>query len=55
MIEGLQISELLKFIETIKGGQSFFPDIKYWMHVDRKWLCDMLYSLESDKFDIFVR
>jgi hypothetical protein len=53
MIEGLQVSELLKFIDEAKFGR-FFPDVRDWMHVDRKWLCDLLYSLDSKKFDIFV-
>jgi hypothetical protein len=55
MIEGLQISELLKFIETIKNASTYFPDVRDWMHVDRKWLCDVLYSLDADGFDKFVR
>jgi hypothetical protein len=53
MIEGLQVSELLKFIELAKISR-YFPDVKDWMHVDRKWLCDMLYSLKSQSFDILV-
>ena len=53
MIEGLQVSELLKYVEEVKLGL-YFPDVKDWMHVDRKWLCDMLYSLESKGFDILV-
>jgi hypothetical protein len=46
MIDGLQVSELLKFIEVVDIGR-YFPDVKDWVHVDRKWLCDMLYSLKS--------
>jgi hypothetical protein len=53
MIEGLQVSELLKFIDEVDLSR-YFPDVKDWMHVERKWLCDMLYSLKSQAFDILV-
>jgi hypothetical protein len=53
MIDGLQVSELLKYIEEVNLGQ-YFPDVRDWVHVDRKWLCDVLYSLESKGFDILV-
>jgi hypothetical protein len=53
MIDGLQVSELLKFIDEVNLSR-YFPDVKDWMHVDRKWLCDMLYSLKSQGFDTLV-
>jgi hypothetical protein len=53
MIDGLQVSELLKYIEEVKLSR-YFPDVKDWVHVDRKWLSDMLYSLKSQGFDILV-
>jgi hypothetical protein len=52
MIEGLQISELLKYGDG--KFASYFPDLKDWVHVDRKWLCDVLYTLDTKKFDEFV-
>jgi hypothetical protein len=53
MIDGLQVSELLKYIDETKFGR-YFPDVRDWVHVDRKWLCDVLYSIDNLKFDIFV-
>jgi hypothetical protein len=45
MIDGLQLSEILKY----GGGKydSYFPDTKDWVHVDRKWLCDVLFTLDT--------
>jgi hypothetical protein len=52
MIEGLQISELLKYGEG--KFEKYLPDLKDWVHVDRKWLCDVLYTLDTENFNNFV-
>ena len=25
-----------------------------WVHVDRKWLCDLLYTCDTDKFQALI-
>ena len=42
MIPGLTVQDILRLAEESKRVRSYIPDIETWVHVDRKWLCDML-------------
>jgi hypothetical protein len=30
------------------------PDERDWVHIDRKWVCDMVYTLAKNDFQIFI-
>jgi hypothetical protein len=30
--------------------RNYVPDLSEWVHLDRKWLCDVLYTLDTDVF-----
>jgi hypothetical protein len=50
VIEGLTIEALLKYAEASKTVKSYVPDLKDWVHVDRKWLCDIIYTVDTINF-----
>ena len=50
VIEGLTIEELLKYAERVEKVKRYVPDLKEWVHVDRKWLCDIIYTLDTENF-----
>ena len=50
VIEGLTIEQLLKYAERVDKVKAYVPELKEWVHVDRKWLCDVIYTLDTDKF-----
>jgi hypothetical protein len=52
MIDGLQLSEILNYGDG--KYDCYFPDKKDWVHVDRKWLCDVLFTLDTEGFQKFV-
>ena len=38
-------------MEYAKGNQAmlkFLPDPRDWVHIDKKWVCDLLYTLDPD-------
>jgi hypothetical protein len=32
----------------------YFPDERDWVHLDRKWICDMLYTLDTENFQSMI-
>jgi hypothetical protein len=30
------------------------PDLTDWVHLDRKWLCDVLYTLDTESFQKYI-
>ena len=54
MIPGLTIKDILKLVKKSKMVRSYLPDLEDWVHVDRKWLCDMLYTLDTERFQAHI-
>ena len=47
-IEGLTIEDFLNFGRANSGILKYLPDAEDWLHLDKKWITDLLYSLEPD-------
>ena len=45
-IEGLTVQDFLDYATTKSGMLKYLPDTRDWVHIDKKWLCDVLYSLD---------
>ena len=43
-IEGLTIEDFLKHARTKANLMKFLPDEVDWHHLDKKWVCDILYT-----------
>jgi hypothetical protein len=54
MIPGLTIAEILDFATKSKPLEKFVPALNEWVHVDRKWLCDLLYTCDTDAFQAMI-
>jgi hypothetical protein len=50
IIEGLTIEALLKYAAGVEKLKHFVPNLKDWVHVDRKWLCDIIYTIDTANF-----
>jgi hypothetical protein len=50
VIEGLTIEQLLKYAEGVDKVKAYVPELKEWVHVDRKWLCDIIYTIDTVNF-----
>ena len=50
VIEGLTIEQLLKYAEGVDKVKAYVPDLKDWIHVGRKWLCDIIYTIDTVNF-----
>lgn len=47
-IEGLTVEDFLNYAKDKPNLLRYLPDERDWLHIDRKWLCDVLYTLDSD-------
>jgi hypothetical protein len=46
-IEGLTIEDFLKHARQKASLLKFLPDEKDWNHLDKKWVCDVLYTKDT--------
>jgi hypothetical protein len=46
-IEGLTIEDFLKHARAKADLLKYLPEEKDWNHIDKKWLCDVLYTLDT--------
>ena len=46
-IDGLTIEDFLKHARRKTQLLKFLPDEKDWNHLDKKWVCDILYSQDQ--------
>jgi hypothetical protein len=46
-IEGLTVQDFLEYAKTKPAMLKYLPDTRDWVHIDKKWLCDVMYSLDS--------
>ena len=46
-IEGLTVEDFLKLARKKPALLKYLPDEKDWNHLDKKWVCDVLYTLDT--------
>ena len=46
---------MLEFAKASQAVKRHLPDERDWDHMDRKWLSDILYTLEKNKFDRIIK
>ena len=45
-IEGLTVSDFLEYAKANANLLRYLPDPRDWVHIDKKWVCDLLYTLD---------
>ena len=45
-IEGLTVSDFLEYAKTKTQMLRYLPDTRDWVHIDRKWVSDLMYTLD---------
>ena len=53
-IEGLTVEEFLQYMSTKPSILKYMPDERDWLHYDRKWICDVLYTLDTENFQALI-
>lgn len=53
-IEGLTTEDFLDFAREKPSLMRFLPDEEDLYHIDKKWLCDVLYTQDTDRFQEMV-
>jgi hypothetical protein len=46
---------MLDLAKTSHRAMSHIPDERDWEHMDRKWLADVLYTVEKGKFETAIK
>jgi hypothetical protein len=54
-IEGLSIEDMLDLAKTSANALKHLPDERDWDSLNRKWLADILYTVEKGKFERAIR
>ena len=47
-IEGLTVHDFLDFAKNKPSLLKYLPDQRDWVHLDKHWICDILYTLDKD-------
>ena len=45
-IEGLTVADFLEYAKSHHEMLKFLPDPRDWVHIDKKWVCGVLYTLD---------
>jgi len=45
-IEGLTIQDFLEYAKGEPPMLKYLPDSRDWVHFDKKWVCDLMYTLD---------
>ena len=53
-IEGLAVKDFLEYARTKAGLLHYLPDERDWLHIDKQWLCDVLYTLDYEDVEYFI-
>ena len=53
-IDGLTVEDFIKFARQSPERLKYLPNDQDWNHVDKKWLCDILYTVDADAFTELV-
>ena len=54
-IEGLTVEDMLELARTSQSALRHLPDERDWDHMDRKWLSDILFTVEKAKFERTIK
>lgn len=47
-IEGLTIDDFIKYARDKPNILKYLPDEKEWHHLDKQWLCDVMYTVDTN-------
>ena len=47
-IDGLTVQDFIDYAKRKPPLLKYMPDERDWVHIDRTWLCDLLYTLDPD-------
>ena len=47
-IEGLTVQDFLQYAKKNQAFLKYLPDERDWVHLDRQWICDVMYTLDPD-------
>lgn len=53
-IEGLTVEDFLKHARNKPALLRFLPDEKDWNHLDKKWVCDVLYTNDTEAIQAMI-
>ena len=53
-IEGLNLADLLSYAMADKTVKTHLPNSDEWIHLDRQWICDVTYTLDTKAFQEFI-
>ncbi len=48
LIEGLTVVYFLEYAKSKTGMLKYLLDSRDWVHIDKKWVCDLLYTLDPN-------
>ena len=54
-IEGLTVEDMLELAKTSPNALKHLPDERDWDGINRKWLADILYTVEKAKFERAIK
>ena len=54
-IEGLTVEAMLELAKTSAGALRHLPDERYWDGLNRKWVADILYTVERAKLEKAIK
>lgn len=54
-IEGLTIDDFLKYARLKPSLLKFLPDESDWHHLDKKWVCDVLYTQDMPAIQDMIK
>ena len=54
-IEGLTVEDMLGLAKSKPATLRHLPDERDWDHMDRKWLADMLNTVDKANFERMVK
>ena len=54
-IEGLTVEDMLDLAKGSQRALSHIPDERDWEHMDRKWIADILFTVEKAKFESKIK
>jgi hypothetical protein len=46
-IDGLAVEDFIAFAKRKPELLKYLPNESHWNHIDKKWLCDVLYTLDA--------
>jgi hypothetical protein len=54
-IEGLTVESMLELAKTSVAALRHLPDVSDWDGLNRKWVADILYTIERAKFEKMIK